>query len=339
LAYIIIIMNAGFCQKRRRSTKDSFFYGSNERNFTMLSEMKQQVPSPAESLSITKETYSLNEAVSPFHSGLHKFSFLAAEDEQENFFDAFGEERNRNRNYYQASNSYNINLVTKNLTNHSFQNQEARTITNNSIKSLKIQKFDENFIISNNNICDDFFVCEDKHNKHNDELLSFSNSSIDISSKNNTVESDKLMNRKRKKNDKFKTMKDDVSRCYSKTTVCSVSKGICEKEQNKKKESKSKFACDHDACDLQFKTAKLKLMHHNKLEPECKSDRNGIVKLIAIYKKAILNLAQRLEQTDKLHELKKLYNSIQKNTFDQTFFHMKLGETFEDIPSNDCYEM
>ena len=101
------------------------------------------------------------------------------------------------------------------------------------------------------------------------------------------------------------------------------------------------FDCEHGGCDLKFKTIKQKYMHHNKLEPECKTDKNEIIKMIGLYKKKIFKMLSG--KVDKLKSvlktdvdfinLKTLYEKCESITMDSDFFKSAVGEEFDTLPS------
>ena len=92
---------------------------------------------------------------------------------------------------------------------------------------------------------------------------------------------------------------------------------------------------------MKFKTIKQKYMHHNKLEPECKTDKNEIIKMIGLYKKKIFKMLSG--KVDKLKSvlktdvdfinLKTLYEKCESITMDSDFFKSAVGEEFDTLPS------
>ena len=59
------------------------------------------------------------------------------------------------------------------------------------------------------------------------------------------------------------------------------SNSIFSNEEGRMKEvNERKHKCRHRSCELGFKTIRQSIMHHNKFEPECKAERNAIVKVI-----------------------------------------------------------
>jgi uncharacterized Zn-finger protein len=95
---------------------------------------------------------------------------------------------------------------------------------------------------------------------------------------------------------------------------------------------KNDIICTHGGVCHEFKSKKQKVMHHNKLEKECRSEKNNIIRLISSYEKVIneflnniginleeLNEYQELilqkEKTEKIIYDKDLFDSIYSNKF------------------------
>ena len=93
---------------------------------------------------------------------------------------------------------------------------------------------------------------------------------------------------------------------------------------------KNEIICSHGGLCHEFKTKKQKIMHHNKLEKECRLEKNNILRLISKYEKTInelknengINLEeyneynellQQKEQTEKIIADKDLFDSIFSN--------------------------
>jgi len=78
-------------------------------------------------------------------------------------------------------------------------------------------------------------------------------------------------------------------------------------------------------------------MHHNKLEVECKQEKNLLIKLLGKYRKLISkcknkNIFKNLESSKKYQELKETYNDIIKNKIiDHEFFFSIMGDSLENI--------
>lgn len=102
---------------------------------------------------------------------------------------------------------------------------------------------------------------------------------------------------------------------------------------NHKGEKKNQqYLCDHANCKLRFKTKKQKLNHHNKLEKECCSERNSLIKLVSRYKNLYFsiikefNLVEKVESLAEHIQLKSEFEERLKNSYDSTFFIAKIGE-------------
>lgn len=72
--------------------------------------------------------------------------------------------------------------------------------------------------------------------------------------------------------------------------------------------------CFHNGFCHKFKTKKIKIMHHNKLENECRKEKNNLLRLISIYSKAINNIVNEKNIEEYLYKLKEFYEvEKQKN--------------------------
>ena len=85
---------------------------------------------------------------------------------------------------------------------------------------------------------------------------------------------------------------------------------------------------------MKFKTRKQKLLHHNKLETECKLQKMALIKLIAHFKKIYLSISEgkNLKPTEQFLRLKRNYDTVDRNTSDADYLISILGDSFEDIP-------
>jgi len=103
---------------------------------------------------------------------------------------------------------------------------------------------------------------------------------------------------------------------------------------HKGERKKYQFNCEHEGCKLSFKTKKQKLNHHNKLEKECFSERNSLIKLAARFKTlyfSIINefkLKEQVSDSTEYKGLKKEFEESMVNCYDHSFFVARLGETF-----------
>jgi hypothetical protein len=93
--------------------------------------------------------------------------------------------------------------------------------------------------------------------------------------------------------------------------------------------------CGHPECNLRFKTHKQKIMHHNKLEPECKLQKAALIKLVANYKKIFLSLVKDYNSdsydTEKFLKLKRSYEKAEKSTIDKGYFENIVGDSFSNL--------
>ena len=88
---------------------------------------------------------------------------------------------------------------------------------------------------------------------------------------------------------------------------------------------KNEIICSHGGLCHEFKTKKQKIMHHNKLEKECRLEKNYIIRLINNYQKAIdvLKKEQDINSLDEYDEYKDLLeqkSKTEKITTDKDLF-------------------
>ncbi len=100
-----------------------------------------------------------------------------------------------------------------------------------------------------------------------------------------------------------------------------------------KEENERKYKCRHKNCELGFKTIRQSTMHHNKFEPECKAERNAIVKVIGKYKVLLKKLVkkyginkEKLSEIEKFQKLEKKMEDIKLNLADPEFFSFIVGD-------------
>jgi hypothetical protein len=95
------------------------------------------------------------------------------------------------------------------------------------------------------------------------------------------------------------------------------------------------YACRHIDCSHRFKTKKQRVFHHNKIEKQCKTEKQVLIKLIRNYKVALTRLINKgkvdITSVDYL-KLKKTYKATEKVSSDIEYFHCLLGRDFEKIP-------
>ena len=88
---------------------------------------------------------------------------------------------------------------------------------------------------------------------------------------------------------------------------------------------KNDIMCTHGGLCHEFKTKKQKIMHHNKLEKECRLEKNYIIRLINKYEKT-LNLLKAenegisLEEYDEFKQLVEQKNKTEKLATDKDLF-------------------
>ena len=89
---------------------------------------------------------------------------------------------------------------------------------------------------------------------------------------------------------------------------------------------KNEIICSHGGLCHEFKTKKQKIMHHNKLEKECRSEKNYIIRLINTYEKAINSFKNEkinglsLNEYDEFKELEKQKNKTEQIINDKDLF-------------------
>ena len=62
--------------------------------------------------------------------------------------------------------------------------------------------------------------------------------------------------------------------------------------------------CLHNGVCHRFKTQKTKIMHHNKLEPECRKEKNLIMNLISNFNKTLVSIIKEKNEEEYLYKLK-----------------------------------
>jgi len=88
---------------------------------------------------------------------------------------------------------------------------------------------------------------------------------------------------------------------------------------------KNEIICSHGGLCHEFKTKKQKIMHHNKLEKECRLEKNYLIRLINNYQMAINKLKNdnesiSLDEYDEYKVLLKQKNKAEKITTDEDLF-------------------
>ena len=96
------------------------------------------------------------------------------------------------------------------------------------------------------------------------------------------------------------------------------------------------YSCEHMGCNAKFKTEEEKMVHHSKMEPDCLTEREELIKLLQKYKlfmnKLIKDLNIDPNKNEVLINLKKDYDDIQSKLIDKKLFIHYLGNNFE----SDC---
>ena len=88
---------------------------------------------------------------------------------------------------------------------------------------------------------------------------------------------------------------------------------------------KNEIICSHGGLCHEFKTKKQKIMHHNKLEKECRLEKNYLIRLINNYQNAINKMKKdddtiSLNEYDEYKRLLNQKNKVEKITTDKDLF-------------------
>jgi len=89
------------------------------------------------------------------------------------------------------------------------------------------------------------------------------------------------------------------------------------------------ITCSHNKFCHKFKTKKTKLMHHNRLEPECSKEKNCILRLIISFRKSITAILKEDNDEKYLSNLKE-FNDVQKTKIDARNFSLD-KEAFDSL--------
>ena len=96
------------------------------------------------------------------------------------------------------------------------------------------------------------------------------------------------------------------------------------------------YSCEHMGCNAKFKTAKEKMDHHSKMEPDCLVEREELIKLVKSYKlfmnKVVKDSHIDPNKNEILINLKRDYEDTQSKLIDKKLFIHYLGNNFE----SDC---
>ena len=71
------------------------------------------------------------------------------------------------------------------------------------------------------------------------------------------------------------------------------------------------ITCLHNGVCHKFKTKKTKIMHHNKLEPECNKEKNLLLRLITRFNKTILDIDKEKKEEEYVSKLNE-FNDVKK---------------------------
>ncbi len=95
------------------------------------------------------------------------------------------------------------------------------------------------------------------------------------------------------------------------------------------------FSCEHLGCNMKFKTKKLKMIHHNQMEPDCNTEKLALMKLIKKFKEflnyliKVKNIAVS-ENSECYRSLKKAYSDAENKLIDTEILYSLAGKNLED---------
>ena len=83
--------------------------------------------------------------------------------------------------------------------------------------------------------------------------------------------------------------------------------------------------CFHNGLCHKFKTKKTKVMHHNKLEVECRKEKINIMKLIDIFTRAVVDIVKDneinyLQELKEFDDVKKQKNKVKRFCYDEDLY-------------------
>ena len=93
--------------------------------------------------------------------------------------------------------------------------------------------------------------------------------------------------------------------------------------------NKSEINCRHNGilCH-EFKTAKTKIMHHNRLEKECLIEKSNLMRLISVFSRSINELLKLNDNSDEINEfieeIKMQKNIIKEKALDKDLVNSML---------------
>jgi hypothetical protein len=94
------------------------------------------------------------------------------------------------------------------------------------------------------------------------------------------------------------------------------------------------YACRHIDCSHRFKTKKQRIVHHNRVEKQCKTEKHMLIKLIRHYKVALTSLVNKgmVDTTSENYlRLKKVYKATENASSDFEYFYCLLGRDSEEV--------
>jgi len=100
------------------------------------------------------------------------------------------------------------------------------------------------------------------------------------------------------------------------------------------------FSCEHLGCNKKFKNKKLKMMHHNQMEPNCNTEKINLIKLIKKYKE-FLNYLISLKKIDVSENLEcyrslnNAYTDAKNKLIDTEILFCLVGKNLEDSDLED----
>lgn len=221
-------------------------------------------------------------------------------------------------------------LSINNLTNN---NKELNNLFNN--KNDNKTKFNfssnntDNNLITKKKYRDKSFKKFDKNSKEKNNLLDIDDEEY------NSIKKDHVLNR-----NNYKLESEENFRIIDQTNiVCNVCGKFFKSEIQLKTHLKShkvnvsvdvkdevlSFGCNHGLCGLKFKTKGRMLMHHNKQEPECKVEKNSIIKLISQYKALMIKLTNNNKKIKLPEQLICDYKNLGQQLQDSDYFNTLCG--------------
>lgn len=110
-----------------------------------------------------------------------------------------------------------------------------------------------------------------------------------------------------------------------------------------------KYMCLHPDCRTNFRTKREKILHHNKIDTECRVEKQNIIKLISKYKNGIIKLVRNAERSSSpeskrwnklddsanhnkslMEKLKEEFIHVKRRLIDYEYFNSNVGINFDD---------